>query len=59
VDEVVRCAYGRGECSKSRYKVVVIQGTESSVQSGKTTLGEENVLAVLGFASGTNYFVSS
>jgi hypothetical protein len=37
VGGVVRCAYGWGEYSESRYTVVVIQGTENSVHSARGT----------------------
>jgi hypothetical protein len=52
--------HGSHQCSKSRYKVVVLYRARKVV-SGRieSILGEENVLVMLGFASATNCFVSS
>jgi hypothetical protein len=55
------CASGtRGsrQCNKSRYKVVVIQGTEGSVRLGRINTRREHVRGV-GVVSATNCFVSS
>jgi hypothetical protein len=59
VEGDIASAWSSRQCSKSRYKGVVIQGTEGNVQSDRINAWRGERSRSFGFASATNYIISS